>query len=266
MAEFTCFGNKVALITGAGGILGGGCAVQLAKYGASLAFIDNNKDKLDAMVTKVTGAGLPSNKVVAVHGDVTVKEDVQKVVDSCVEAFGKLDIVINIVGHKRLGNLETCDIDDLDVALNGCVRASFMVCKAAIPHLIETKGCVVNMSSVSGIRAYHYGLPYGTAKAALNHMTKIMASGMAKKGVRINAVAPSLTKPDDPSIITEDMQKWYDIGSRAVPYGRVAELHEVVKTILYLASDSAGFITGAILPIDGAYTQTLYEPPPVENK
>jgi len=261
MAEYTCFGDKAVLITGAGGQLGGGCAVQLAKYGACLALVESDKDKLDAMVAKVKAAGLSSSKVVAVHGDVTVKDDVQRAVDSAVSKFGKLNVVINIVGHKRLGNLETCDIDDLDVALNGCVRASFMVCKAAIPHLIETKGCVVNMSSVSGIRAYHYGLPYGTAKAALNHMTRIMASGMAKKGVRINAVAPSLTKPDDPSLITEAMEKGYGIASRAIPFGRVAELHEVVKTILYLASDSAGFITGAILPIDGAYCQTLYEPP-----
>ena len=261
MAEFTCFGDKVAIITGAGGILGGGCAVQLAKYGASLALIDCDLDKLTAMVAKVKQTGLPDNKIVAVHGDVTKKEDVQKVVDQAAQSFGKIDIVINIVGHKRLGNLEMCDIDDLDVALNGCVRASFMMCKAALPHLIESKGCVVNMSSVSGIRAYHYGLPYGTAKAALNHMTRIMAAGLAKKGVRINAVAPSLTKPDDPSLITEAMEKGYGIASRAIPFGRVGELHEVVKTILYLASESAGFITGAIVPIDGAYCQTLYEPP-----
>ena len=135
------------------------------------------------------------------------------------------------------------------------------MCKTATPHLIESKGNIVNMSSVSGLRAYHFGLPYGTAKAAVNHMTQIMAAHLAKKGVRVNAVAPALTRADDPSIITEAMEKGYGIAGRAFPMGRVPVVQEVTNNILYLASDAASFVTGAIMPIDGAYTQTLYEPP-----
>jgi len=261
MAEFTNFGDKVVIVTGAGGMLGGGCAVQLAKYGAKVALLDVDQAKLNDTVSKCKAVGLASSKILAIKTDVTDKEQAQRAVDAAAANFNKVDVLINIVGVKRLGNLETCDIDDLDTTLNGCVRGTFIMCKAVLPHLMQTKGSIVNMSSVSGLRAYHFGLPYGTAKAAVNHMTRIMAAGLAKHGIRVNAVAPSLIKPDDPSIITEAMQKGYDICSRAVPFGRVGEMDELVKTVLYLASPSAGFITGQVLAIDGAYSQTLYEPP-----
>ena len=157
------------------------------------------------------------SKIFTSNTDVTDRQAAEIAVNAAAEKFGKIDVLINIVGIKRLGNLETCDVDDIDTALNGCVRSTFIMCKVASTHLIASKGCIVNMSSVSGIRAYHLGLPYGTAKAAINHMTRIMSAGMAKHGVRINAVAPSLVKPDDPSLITEQMQKGYGIASRAIP-------------------------------------------------
>merc|ERR1711976_883844 len=137
------------------------------------------------------------------------------------------------------------------------------MCKACIEHLLETKGAIVNMSSVSGVRSYHLGLSYGTSKAAVNHMTRIMASGLAKKGVRVNAVCPASIRSDfnicsgtmnDPA----ELEKYFAISSKAIPLGRPGKVDEVVRTIMYLCSESAGFITGAVLPVDGAYSKTLY--------
>jgi len=248
--------GKVALVTGATSGIGEATAFKLASEGAQVALVARRGEKLAEAVKAIEAEGGVAKSIVA---DVTNKEDIERVVRETVEAFGGIDVVVNAAGIIATGTVETTKLEDWDYMMNINVRAPFYLMQLAMPYLIERQGNIVNVSSVTGIRAFPGVLSYCASKAAVDQLTHCVALEMASKGVRVNAVNPGVVVTrlhrtggmDD-----EGYAKFLEHSKTTHPLGRVGQPEEVADLIYFLASPSAGWITGISCPIDGGRSQT----------
>lgn len=190
--------------------------------------------------------------VVAV--DVTSADAPERIVAAALEAFGQLDVLVNAAGVIATGAVESTDDELWDRMMGINVRAPFRLMRAAFPHLATTRGSVVNVSSVNGLRSFPGVTAYCTSKAAIDHLTRCAALDWASRGVRVNAVNPGVT------VTNLHRRGGMDEGAYAAflerskqthPLGRPGTPEEIAALILYLASPEAGWITGETIAIDG---------------
>jgi len=243
------FEGKVILITGASTGIGAGTAIHLAQLGASLSITGRNKQNLD----KVAKECSPS-KTLIITGDLSNENDVKNIIDSTIRHYGKLDILINNAGVAELGSIETTSLEQYDNIFNINVRSVYQLTALAVPHLIKTKGNIVNVSSVMGLRSCVGLLSYCMSKAALDQFTRCVALELASKQVRVNSVNPGVIATDimkRRGVSEEQLESFYEYCKTTHPLGRIGDVSEVARTIAFLASDNAGYITGATLPVDG---------------
>ena len=248
--------NQVALITGASSGIGRACAIKFASEGARVALVARNADRLNEVVSAIKAQGGTAH---AISADVTKESDIERVVRETIAAFGAIDVVVNAAGILASGNIENTKLQDWDYMMNVNVRAPFYLIQRAMPHLIERKGNVVNVSSVTGIRAFPNVLAYCASKAALDQLTHCVALEVASKGVRVNAVDPgvTITQLHRTGGMNEDAYaKFLEHSKTTHPLGRVGTPDEVADLIFFLASPRAGWITGISCPIDGGRSQT----------
>lgn len=248
--------NQVALITGASSGIGKACAFKFASEGARVALVARNADKLNEVVSAIQAQGGAAH---AISADVTKESDIERVVRETIAAFGAIDVLVNAAGILASGNIENTKLQDWDYMMNINVRAPFYLIQRAMPHLIERKGNVVNVSSVTGIRAFPNVLAYCASKAALDQLTHCVALEVASKGVRVNAVDPgvTVTQLHRTGGMNEDAYtKFLEHSKTTHPLGRVGTPDEVADLIFFLASPRAGWITGISCPIDGGRSQT----------
>ena len=253
MGEMT---DKVALITGASSGIGRATALKFAGAGARVALVARNEDKL-AEVAETIAAD--DGEARAIPADVSLETEIERVVRETIEAFGGLDVLVNAAGIIATGTVETTRLEDWDYMMNLNVRAPFFLMQQSMPYLVERKGNVVNVSSVTGIRAFPGVLSYCTSKAAVDQLTRCSALEMAAKGVRVNAVDPGVvvTKLHRTGGMDEDAYSGFLEHSKTThPLGRVGQPEEVAELIYFLASPRAGWITGISCPIDGGRAQT----------
>ncbi|KAH8366606.1 hypothetical protein KR084_006462, partial [Drosophila pseudotakahashii] len=240
--------NKVAIVTGASSGIGAAIAQVLAREGATLALVGRNVANLEA-TKKNLKAGTQAEIVVA---DVT--KDADAIVKQTLAKFGRIDVLVNNAGILGKGGLIDLDIAEFDSVLNTNLRGVILLTKAVLPHLLKTKGAVVNVSSCAGIRPFAGALSYGVSKAALDHFTKIVALEMAPQGVRVNSVNPGFVVTNIHRTIGIVDEEYNGVLQRAIqshPMGRVGDVTEVAEAVAFLASSKASFTTGALLPIDG---------------
>ena len=244
------FTGKVALVTGAGSGIGRATALRLASEGARVALADINERSL-ADTCAALAAG---SEAISVVTDVRDSAACDAAVAACVDRFGQLDILCNIAGIALCQHLT--DISDeqwqrvMDINLNGV----FFMCRAAIPRLVESKGCIVNMSSSAGLEGQVYNSAYCASKAGVLMFTKALAIEFSKQEVRVNAVCPGMVKtPLTENFAMPDNADMQLMG-KLFPLLEGAEPEEIAAAVAYLASAEARFITGAALPIDGAQT------------
>ncbi|KAL5284601.1 hypothetical protein ACFFRR_006728 [Megaselia abdita] len=245
------FSGKVAVITGASSGIGAATAELFAKEGASLALVARNTENL-----KLTGEeckkGNPNAEVLLITADVT--KDVERIVKETLEKFGKINILVNNAGILAYGGILETDVEVLDSMLNTNLRSVYHLTKLVAPHLIETQGNIVNVSSIAGLRSFAGSITYGISKAALDQLTRCCSLDLAPKKVRVNSVNPGVVVTDifKKSGMTEEEHNAYLERSKGThAMGRVGHVTEVASTIAFLASDEASFITGALVPVDG---------------
>ncbi|XP_075984030.1 3-oxoacyl-[acyl-carrier-protein] reductase FabG-like [Anticarsia gemmatalis] len=238
------FKNKVVIVTGATAGIGEVTAELFAKEGANVAVVGRNEAKLKEVVQKCSKYA----EAFGIKADISKDQDVDTIVKKTVDIFGKLDILVNNAGILREASvLDESFLDVFDEVLNVNTRAPARLTRHAIPHIIKTKGNIVNVSSVAAICTTRPNFAaYRTSKAALNHFTRCCAYELGKYGVRVNTVSPGPVKTN----IFDAVGSNADALVNETLLGRVSETQEIADIILYMASDKAKSITGSDYVID----------------
>lgn len=246
--------NKVALVTGGSSGIGRGCAIALAAEGCKVAITGRNTDALKEVAKLCCEAGATEDKVFTIQGDLAKDDDCHRVVSETVAKFGQLDVLVNSAGILTSGGIEKISMEEYDRQMNVNTRSPFLMTKLALPHLLKTKGNIVNISSVTGLRAFPNVVAYNMSKAALDQLTRTVALEVADRGVRVNAVNPGVIVTEchkNGGMSEEAYAKFLEHGKTTHAMGRVGQVEEVASAVVFLASDQSSFITGTTLPIDG---------------
>lgn len=249
------FQDKVVIVTGAGSGIGEGIARRFSAEGACVVLAGRTRDKLEAVAET-----LPPERTLVKITDVSKYRQVEALVEAAVRKFGRLDVMVNNAGVAPEGKVTEATLEEWEETMATNAGGVFHGCRAAIPHLVETRGCIVNMASVSGLGG-DWGLSfYNASKGAIINFTRAVALDHGRDGVRVNAVAPSFTLTP----MTEDMQgdrKLLAKFKERMPLGRPATPADIAGAVAFLASDDAAMITGACLPVDGGVTASNGQPP-----
>lgn len=245
------FKGKVVLITGASAGIGANCAVWFAQHGATLALVGRNVENLNKVVKKCSVDGAPQPLIII--ADIT--KDAQRIIDSTIKAFNRIDVLINGATRVSFSSVSTIEMSDYDLTMNTNTRSVVVLTMLAVPYLIESKGNIVNISSRIGIRPHKDMLAHSMSMAALDGFTKCISLDLAPKGVRVNSVNPGMILTDTfirrGGMSDEDKKVFLEGIKKSYPLGRVGYPEEVAEAVGFLASDSASFINGVLLPIDG---------------
>lgn len=238
--------GKVAIVTGGSRGIGKATAMLFAQHGASVVITSKDKTSLENTAREIKNAK-------AISGDIREKADVENVVKNTLETFGKIDILVNNAGIfpkvKPLHEISEEEWNDvIDINLTG----QFRFTKAAIPHLMKTNGCIVNVSSDAGLKSFENfeADAYTASKGALVLLTKAWAIEYAKYKIRVNCVCPGIVETDmTRPYLGNEVDRAMAIAEH--PIGRIGMPEDVAKAILYLVSEDSSWITGAVLPVDG---------------
>lgn len=243
--------NQVVLITGGCSGIGKAAAFLFAKEGAKIFLADLSEKLGDEMVEALEKEGA---EAAFARIDVTDFEDIERMVEDCINKFGTIDVLVNSAGI--LGPRTRTDKypnEDFQQVMNVNVNGVFYVMKAVLPHFLSKKsGVVVNLASVAGILGFANHIAYDASKHAVIGMTKTAALEFAKHGIRINAVCPAFTStPMMDNALMNDDSNYFEALQNAIPMRRFAQPDEIAKAIVYAASPAASFMTGHSLVLDG---------------
>jgi NAD(P)-dependent dehydrogenase (short-subunit alcohol dehydrogenase family) len=248
--------DKVAVITGASSGIGRAAALLFAKNGSRVVAAARNESDLNELRDEAQGL----DGSVRVHlTDVTEVSQVDRLVSETVENFGQVDVLVNAAGIIKTGTIEDTTLDDWDKMMNINLRSMFYLMQKCVPHLEQTKGNIVNVSSVTGTRAFPGVLAYCVSKSGTDQLTRCAALELAKKGIRVNAVNPGVVVTNlhkRGGMSPENYENFLKNAANTHPLGRAGEAWEVAELIYFLASEKAGWITGATYEIDGGRAQT----------
>ncbi|MGQ9820998.1 MAG: 3-oxoacyl-[acyl-carrier-protein] reductase [Thermogutta sp.] len=242
--------GKVAIVTGAGRGIGRCIARTLASCGSAIACVDVNVAAAEETVSLIEADG---GQAAAFACDVTNSEQVNAVVDSVVKQYQKLHILVNNAGITRDGLLLRMKDEQWDAVLNVNLRGTFLFTRAAARYLIKAGGArIVNIASISGLMGNPGQANYSASKAGVIGFTRTVARELASRQVTVNAVAPGFIATEMAHALGEETLK--QIQERT-PLGRLGDPQDVADAVLFLASPAAGFITGAVLRVDGGLAE-----------
>jgi NAD(P)-dependent dehydrogenase (short-subunit alcohol dehydrogenase family) len=251
--------GKVALVTGASRGLGAGMAVALAHAGADVVISARSKSSLEDVAGSIAAAG---RRVLAVSGDVTVPADVDRLVADAIAEFGQIDILINNAGGP-IFNAPFLDTrpEGWDRLIELNLTSVATCCRAVGAHMVERgAGSIINIGSPAALRPWPIGGggAYGVAKAGVVNLTQLLAQEWARAGVRVNIISPGWLRTDVNRAFTDNERASAQI-CEDVPVGRWGEVDDILGAAVWLASDDAGYVTGAHIPVDGGLTVAVPE-------
>ena len=249
-------GQIVAMITGATSGIGRAVAKRFAAAGAHVVIIGRDQSVLEKVEQEIESAGGTS---MSLSVDVTIDDDVRNAFASAISETSRLDVLVNAAGHISSGTIENTTLSACDSMMNVNLRSVFSLMQMATPHLIQTKGNIVNISSVTGLRSFPGVLAYCVSKAGVDQLTRCAALELAPKGVRVNAVNPGVVVTEihkRGGMNEESYEKFLEHSKTTHPLGRVGNADEIAELVFYLASEKASWITGATYQIDGGRALT----------
>lgn len=246
------FLNKVVIITGASSGIGAGAAEHLSKLGAKVVLTGRNEANLMKVAENC------KNEVLPLVSDVTSEADRKSLIDETIKRFGKIDVLVNNAGFGDWGEVASFPMDRFNSLMDTNVRSVFHLTQLSIPHLIKSKGNIVNISSIAGLRAFPGVSVYCMTKAALDQFTRCLALELAPQGVRVNAVNPAYITSNFRSSLGMDEaaeQQYLERVIKTHPIGRVGTTEDTSQAIAFLAcNNTASFVTGTTLSVDGGRT------------
>ena len=248
--------GKVVMVTGSTSGIGHAVAVRFAAAGARVVALGRDQSALREVKSEIERAGADA---LTIATDVTNESDLRHALDEAIDKFAGLDVLVNAAGHISTGTIEDTSLAAWDAMMNVNLRAVFHLMQMATPHLIKSKGNIVNISSVTGLRSFPGVLAYCVSKAAVDQLTRCSALELAPKGVRVNAVNPGVVVTEihkRGGMKTEDYERFLEHSKTTHPLGRVGDPNEIAELVLYLASEKAAWITGATYSIDGGRALT----------
>jgi NAD(P)-dependent dehydrogenase (short-subunit alcohol dehydrogenase family) len=248
------FTDRVVIVTGAASGIGRATAARLAAEGAKVLASDITADALAESMAEAQAGAAPGGEVVAHVADISDEAQAAGTIAAAVDRWGRLDALCNIAGMLKTVRTHECDLDTWNRVINVNLTGTFLMCRAALPHLMESRGAIVNAASTSSFFGHPWMAAYASSKGAIAALTHTLAVEYCKEGVRVNAIAPgSVTSgitnnvafPDD---LTKDEGKLVRRIMSPTGFGDPADVASVVAL---LASDDGRHLTGEIIRIDG---------------
>ena len=238
--------NKVVLITGGTSGIGAETVKVFAENGYRVAFCGRNKLAGEKILDDMAFSG-KNKRVIFICCDITNEIEIEKMISKTIEEFGRLDVVFNNAGISLSSkDLPDLDISELNMAVEVNLNSSVLITKYSKKFLKLTKGCIINNASNAGLENCTLGdsYAYSISKAAVIKLTKMLAKNYAAYGIRVNCICPGFIK-------TALLRRPAEVYAANIPLGRVGTPSEVADLVLFLSSDKASYITGAVIPIDG---------------
>uniref|UniRef100_A0A0N4UPL2 3-oxoacyl-[acyl-carrier-protein] reductase FabG n=1 Tax=Dracunculus medinensis TaxID=318479 RepID=A0A0N4UPL2_DRAME len=232
--------------------IGHATAVLFNKLGASLVITGRSPERLADLSNELLNNH--EAEVFAFPADISKEDEINLLVQAAIERYNHLDILVNNAGILEKGTIEDTTLEQFDRIMNVNIRSLFYLTHRLTPYLILSKGCVVNVSSVNGIRSFPGVLAYNISKAAVDQFTRCVSLELASKGVRVNSVNPGVIKTELHHRSGMDQtayQAFLEHSESTHALGRVGQPEEVASAIAFLSSNAASFITGVSIPVDG---------------
>lgn len=242
------FSDKIVVVTGGGSGIGLAIVDAFARSGASVVIAGRSPGKLDQAL-----GTLPAERVTAVRADVGDSADVERLISGITRRFGRLDIVVSNAAVIVPGDITEVSTTDWEALRQTNIDGFFYLARTTLPLLEQAQGTFIAISSISGLAGDWKNAVYDASKGAVSQFVRALALDWGRRGVRVNAVAPSLIKTEPVSFITSDPQLVARSEDRTA-LGRIGEVEDVAPVVLFLASDAARYITGVVLPVDGGTT------------
>lgn len=251
------FAGSVVLIAGGGAGIGQAVTRGFLEQGARVAVLARDAQSLDETIE-----GYDAEHALAMAVDVTDRAALADAIARTIIAFGRIDVVIANAGTSEPSDIDTYSASDWDRMRAVNVDAVFSLAQLTVPHLRATRGNLVVVSSIAGLRGDWGMFAYNATKGAINAFVQSLALDLGADGVRVNAVAPAFTVSRLTRVRLDDAA-FLDRLLDRVALGRIAEPADIARAVLFLASPDAGYITGAILPVDGGTTASSGTPRPI---
>ena len=239
--------KKLAIITGAARGIGLATALLFNENGYKVAVVDNDKKEIDNISFK-------NKDIKTFCFDISNDDELDKMYNQILEWHNRIDVLVNNAGVADFGNIEETNFTRWNEVMKTNLNGVFLCSQKGIAHLKKTKGNIINIASISGLRASTLRVAYGTSKAAVIQLTKQQAAELGEYGIRVNCIAPGPVKTKlAMAVHTQDIIEAYH---DAIPLNRYGTEKEIANGIYFLASEKASYITGQILAVDGGFEAT----------
>ena len=240
--------QKCAIVTGAARGIGLATAKQFLEQGFAVALVDRDEPELNKVIEDLR------ENVIGLPYDISIPENAEAMVADTLNAFGRVDVLVNNAGVADFGPIEETDFTRWRRVMETNLDGVFLCSQAATPALKESKGAILNIASISGLRASTLRVAYGTSKAAVIQLTQQQAAELGEYGIRANCVCPGPVRTK--LAMAVHSQEIIDAYHDAIPLNRYGTEDELANVITFLCSDKASYVTGQIVAVDGGFQST----------